>query len=108
MCDPISSIFFHVFRFFVFKKINHWYRFQSFREMRQKLKKVGRETHFGDNSEANATNRVFIVQIVTSQKGHKVKNSFLGKKGRKMDPIKKYIYIYFLFLLNKTEKSISS
>merc|ERR1712030_23970 len=103
MCDPASSTL-SLFSFFFFKKINHWYRPQFFREMRQKSKKVGRQLSKADNSEANATNRVPTVQIVTSQKGMQSQNSLLGKNGRKIDLII-FIFsdIFFLNFSNKTE-----
>ena len=62
--------------------------------MRPKLKKAGQERCNGDNSEANATNRVFIVQIVTSQKGQQRQNSFLGKNGQKIDLISFFFDIF--------------
>ena len=93
MCNPISSIFSFFFVFF-FKKINHWYRFQFFREMRQKSKKVGRWNRNGNNSEA---------------KGALPAKLLFGQKWPKIGHNKKniYIYIYILvIILNKTEKSI--
>merc|ERR1712030_292936 len=106
MCDPASSTL-SLFSFFFFKKINHWYRPQFFREMRQKSKKVGRQLSKADNSEANATNRVPTVQIVTSQKGQQPQNSPLGKNGRKIDLIKIFFFYIFFFNFPKlTEQSI--
>ena len=72
--------------------------------MRQKSKKVRRQGALNENFEANATNRVFIVQIVTSQKGQQRQNSFLGKKGGKNRPKKNFFFdIFFFIFLNKTE-----
>ena len=106
MCDPVSSIF-SLFSFFFFQKKNHRYRLYIFREMRPKFKKVRRQPCSNENFEANATNRVFIVQKLNSVKGHEWKNSFLGKNGRKMDLIYIYFFnIFFLNFLNKTEQSI--
>ena len=63
--------------------------------MRQKSKKVRRGGAVNDNFEANATNHVFIVQKLTSEKGHEWKNSFLGKNGSKNGPTKN---AYFTFV----------
>ena len=81
MCDPVSSIF-SFFSFFFFKKINHWYRSQFFREMRQKSKKVRRRGQIVDNSESNAENRVFILQKLTPKIGTESLKLLFGQKRR--------------------------
>ena len=58
--------------------------------MRQKSKKVRQQYQNGDNSEANATNRVFIAQKLTK------KRDLRGKKGKillKMDDTGSHIIV---------------
>merc|ERR1739842_125871 len=81
----VRSRIIHSFTFLTFlpfKKINHWYRSQFFREMRQKSKKVRRQGQIVDNSEANAENRVSILQKLTPKIGAQSLKLHFGQKRR--------------------------
>ena len=82
-------------------------RLYFFREIRPKSKKVKWRGHEHENSEASATNHVFIAQKLTSGKGLLWQNSISGKNGSKKGPI--YILLFFnifFHFFNRSEKSI--